>query len=311
MSGIGLIHNPNASRNKGKRWLADRLRWILGEDGIVEETPVPEKIAEVAERFKKNGVDLLLINGGDGTSHLVLSYFLKVYGEIKIPPFLHLRGGTMNTIANSLGVVRLSTEKLIKRILEKYRRKEKFDIIERNIIKIGDRFGFIFGSGLVSNFLEAYYSGKGRGALKAIKVILRGILSAIGRTGYSKDLFRNVIAKIIADGETIPMKAFTVILGATVRDVGLGFKPAYLAETPERFHFIASDIKVFQLLMNIPRLLMAKPLSREYVYDRLVRSVTLEPAQGFTFKYTIDGELYTAREPISLELGPALSVIRG
>lgn len=311
MSGIGLIHNPNARRNIGKKWLADKLRKIVGDAGVVVETHTLDAIKEVAEKFKKNGIDLLLINGGDGTHHHVLTNFLNIYKDKKLPPVLHLRGGTMNTIANSLKVKKLSTEELLKKIVDKYIRKEKFDMIERNIIKIGDRFGFIFGCGFVSNFLEAYYAGKGTGAIKALKVIFRGISSAIVGTDYYKRLFREVRAKIIADGETLPLELFTIILGATVRDVGLGFKPAHQAERSGFFHLLATDINVYRLISYIPKLLMGKPLNPDKVLSRVVKDVTLEPINGEKIKYTIDGELYTTETPLNLQIGPALTVVRG
>lgn len=311
MSGIGLIHNPNAKRNIGKKWLVDKLRRIIGTTGIVVETPTTDVVKEVAEKFKKNGVDLLIINGGDGTNHLVLTHFLNVYKEKLIPPFLHLRGGTMNTVANSLKVKKLSTEKLLRKITDKYIRKENFDIIKRNIIKIGDKYGFIFGSGFVSNFLDAYYNGKGTGVWKAVKVILKGVGSAVTGTEYTKNLFKTVTTKITADGDIISLNNFTIILGATVRDVGLGLKPAYLAEKSGFFHFLASDINVFRVLSYIPKMLMAKPLNSEKIYSRVVKNVILEPINGEKIKYTIDGELYSTDKSLSLQIGPAINVVRG
>lgn len=311
MSGIGLIHNPNARRNIGKKWLPDKLRRIIGNAGVVIETANIETVRNVVEKFKKNGIDLLIINGGDGTHHHVLTQFLNIYKDKKLPPVLHLRGGTMNTIANSLRVKKLSTEKLLRKIVDKYMRKEKFSMVERNTIKVDDKYGFIFGSGLVSNFLDAYYNGKGTGSWKALKVILKGVASAITGTEYVKNLFKTIKAKIIVEGDTISLRNFTIILGATVRDVGLGFKPAYLAGSPGVFHFLASDINVFRVLSYIPKMLMAKPLNSEKIYSRVVKNVTLEPMDGEQIKYTIDGELYSTDKPISLQVGPAINVVRG
>lgn len=311
MSGIGLIHNPNARRNIGKKWLVEKLSRIIGNSGIVVETPTSDAVREVAEKFKRNGVDLLVINGGDGTNHLVLTNFLNVYKEKLIPPFLHLRGGTMNTIANSLRVKKLSTEKLLRKIVDKYKRKENLDIVKRNIIKIGDKYGFIFGCALISNFLHAYYTGKGTGAWKAIKVILKGVGSAVTGTEYAKNLFKAVKTKIVADGESIPLQNFTVILAATVRDIGLGFKPAYLAGKSGFFHLLASDIDVFRVLSYIPKMLMAKPLNSEKIYSRLVQNVILEPINGERIKYTIDGELYSTDRALHLQIGPTINVVRG
>jgi len=311
MSGIGLIHNPNARKNIGKKWLADHLRRIIGDTGVVVETPTPEAVKETAEKFKKNGIDLLLINGGDGTNHIVLTQFLNVYKDKKLPPFLHLRGGTMNTLANSLKVKKLSTEQLLRRIVDKYIRKEKFDMIERNIIKIGERFGFIFGTGLVSNFLEAYYRGHGTGSTKALKVIMNGIISSLTGTEYVKNLFKKVNVRIVADKEIVPIQNLTILLAATVKDVGLGLKPAHLAEIRDFFHLIVSDINVFRVLSYIPRMIFAMPLKNKRIFSKIVKQVVIEPLLSNTIRYTIDGELYSTDTPLTLEVGPLLSVVRG
>jgi diacylglycerol kinase family enzyme len=48
---------------------------------------------------------------------VTLTGFLDVYGEKPIPPVALLRGGTMNTVANSVGVARQSSERLLARLI--------------------------------------------------------------------------------------------------------------------------------------------------------------------------------------------------
>ena len=269
MSGIGVIHNPNAKKNRGKNHIVPSLRKIVGKSGIVEETKHPDEIPRATEKFRNMDIDILAINGGDGTNHLTLTHFLKVYAGQPIPPFIHLRGGTMNTVANSLGISREPTEQILKKIADKYTRREKMDVIKRNIMKIGDKYGFIFGSGLVANFLEAYYEGRTTGPGKAIRVIAKSIISAISRTEYIKKLFMPVNARVSADSREIPLRYFTLLLGATIKDVGLGFKPTYLGDKAGTFHLLASDISPIRVILSLPKVLKGIPLGLKNVHDLL------------------------------------------
>ena len=63
-----------------------------------------DELYRIAEDFRRDDIDVLAISGGDGTNHVTLTGFLDVYGGHTMPQVALLRGGTMNTVANSVGV---------------------------------------------------------------------------------------------------------------------------------------------------------------------------------------------------------------
>ena len=203
MAGIGLVHNPNAKQNKHLHGMEDTFARLLGDLGIVRVTEKPDEISEVAREFLDREIDILVVSGGDGTCHLTLTKFIQIYGEKKLPLIVHTRSGTMNTIARSLSGIKGTPEKIVSTVVDKYRRGEPFTLTERNILKANDWYGFIIGSGLSANFIPAYDEGEERGPIKAAKVILTGVCSALFGTKYADKLVEPVRAKIWLSGREL------------------------------------------------------------------------------------------------------------
>ena len=93
MGPIGVITNPKAKKNIREKGIKQKLQSIVGDIGIVRETPLPDHVDAVAEEFKRNDISLLCINGGDGSISITLRSFLDVYQDAPLPPVVHLRGG--------------------------------------------------------------------------------------------------------------------------------------------------------------------------------------------------------------------------
>ena len=101
---IGVVLNPKSRRNLRDPRAATRLARTLGDHGVVREARSIDELHRIAEDFKRLRIDILGISGGDGTNHVTLTGFINVYGGMALPQIAFLRGGTMNTVANSVGV---------------------------------------------------------------------------------------------------------------------------------------------------------------------------------------------------------------
>ena len=120
MGGIGVVSNPLARHNQRHPETSARLRALLGSEGELAVAATTEELAGAVERFRASGIDLLAVNGGDGTGHVVLTAFAHAYGSGHLPPVALLRGGTMNTVADA-HEVRGSPESILKALLERRR----------------------------------------------------------------------------------------------------------------------------------------------------------------------------------------------
>src|SRR5215813_8042062 len=121
MSGIGVVVNPFAGRNRRAGGRVLRLGDVLGAHGWVRETRSLTHLADVAAECRDRAVDLLGVCGGDGTMARTLSALVHAYGSDTLPGILPLRGGTMNTIARSMGCPAWQPERMLAEIVANYR----------------------------------------------------------------------------------------------------------------------------------------------------------------------------------------------
>jgi len=105
MKQIGIILNPSAKINSRKTTaVIKKLDEIFGGKALLRTTKNKLEIPGVMEEFHDEGVKLLLISGGDGTICSVLSTYLKLFGDDKLPVILPLMGGTINMIGSDAGL---------------------------------------------------------------------------------------------------------------------------------------------------------------------------------------------------------------
>jgi len=308
MSGIGVIHNPFARGNMRRPGVIKKIRCLIGDVGELWETRNINELPGVAEDFLKKKLDILAVNGGDGTLHIVLSAFIKVYGETPLPKVMSLRGGTMNTMATSLKL-KGRTVSILEKAVRKYRDAQPMNELKQHLLKVNDKYGFMCGAGVVSNFLDEYYSAPVPGPWKAVKIVAGGAASGIVGGPYARSLFKPAPIRVHIDGKQLPQESFSGILGCTIKEVGLGLKPTFRAyDKPNHFHFIATDINPFRFAVRIP----AFWLSRDWVgpkvqHSGVTKEVVVEPLSPI--RWTVDGEMYTSAEPLHFSVGPTLSVV--
>ena len=285
-----------------------QLGYLLGSRGAAEATKSLDDLQRAAEEFKAAGIDVLGINGGDGTIHLTLSTFIKVYGDAPFPKVAILPGGTLNTIAAGMGI-RGKPQELLYEVIDRYHQGEDLPTVECNALRIGDKHGFLFGNGLVANFLAAYYETGKPSPIMGAKVLFRAIASAIFRTSFAKKLFRRFVGDVVVDGKPWARRDFVTVMGGTVPEIGLGFKPFYrYREEPDHFPLLGIHCGPFGVVTDLRRIHRGKPMRRDKVISVVAKEVVLRPDEPFT--YTIDGDVYTAEGELSLGIGPRLRLIR-
>jgi YegS/Rv2252/BmrU family lipid kinase len=102
-----LIHNPNAgTRGNSRRRLLDKARRILSAKGIeadLTETIGPGHATEIAEKAIRDGRQLVIACGGDGTLNEVVNGLANSKNGHRVPLAL-LPGGTANILAKELNL---------------------------------------------------------------------------------------------------------------------------------------------------------------------------------------------------------------
>jgi diacylglycerol kinase family enzyme len=303
-----VVINPHAKRNKKLPELPEKLEKILGPSAVVRLSQSLDGVESVAREALAAGCEVLGICGGDGTIHHTVSRFLKVYGSHPLPKILTLGGGTMNMVCHSVGVLGPS-EGIARRYRAIVDEERKLPIVFRETIHIEERYSFIFGLGLVSNFLDAYYEGGDTGPVKAALVVQRAITSVMKRSEFAKELFAPWRGEVVVDGKTLPYAQYTAVLAQTIENLGIGFKPMYRAfEQPGTFHLIATQMNAVKLVNHLPDVFFGRPMHHPETYDTVAKGMILRPEKEIL--YTMDGDMYTTQGELTVGMGPTLEILK-
>src|SRR5258706_8100561 len=110
---IGVITNPNSRKNRNRPHRAERLQRIVGSMGEVNETASVESIKPVLRDFLRKRARYWVADGGDGALHWMLRMGMEVLQEdefvgqnVTLPATLPTKGGTIDFVANNVGIER-------------------------------------------------------------------------------------------------------------------------------------------------------------------------------------------------------------
>ncbi len=307
MAGIGVITNPHSRRNRRNPELARQLAYILGERGTLQMPRDLEALDEVARRFLEREVEVVAINGGDGTNHRVLSALLRVYGEQPLPIIAMLRGGTMNTAAHGLGI-KGSPEALLGQLTSLYASGAPMPLTERNLVLVDDNAGFIFGNGLISRFLEAYYKGSEPSPAKAAWLLAKAIGSAVVQGPFIRELAAPIQAEVRLDGRLWPSLPWTTIGVSTVDDIGLGFRPFHqVLQHPGTLQAVGIGCTPMRFAKALPTIYRGQAVADPAVITGLGEELVIS-AEG-PQSYMIDGDFHQGGQRIVVRLGPRVRLV--
>ncbi|MEC7984907.1 MAG: diacylglycerol kinase family protein [Myxococcota bacterium] len=306
MKSIKVISNPNSGHNRKNPRHLQTLSKILQNELYL---PTLDQLSNTIQRFQEERLEILGISGGDGTIHQVLTTLNEVYQDNPWPKIVLLPSGTMNNIAKNTGFKKRSTV-ILRKVMDKIRTNQPFQIIKKRPLIVGNRVGFIFGFGGIAQFLDAYYEGGNPSQLKAATLLTRAIGSAFINGSFVKKVFRPTAVDIRVDGRSyIQHKRFTVAGISTLADLGFGFRPFYRTLTNhEVAQFIGFTQPPIWIALALPKIRLASAIQSERVADECGATFTLKPESPM--KYTIDGDLYTVSDTLDLTLGPMLEFIQ-
>jgi diacylglycerol kinase (ATP) len=346
--GIGVIYNPRSGRNVRDPRAAGRLARTLGDHGVIREAGSIDELYRVAEDFRKLDIDVLGISGGDGTNGTTITGFLDVYAGNALPQIAFLRGGTMNTVANSVGVRRDRPEGLLHQLCRAYvaRAARPLVDVERHVMCIraegplarphakretahddehgpssvrpssrtlATKYGFNFGTGVVCGFLNEYYAyGQPPNPLVAAKTLFRGVGSAAVGGEMIKRMaepFRGSVE--VGDGTVWPERDYLSVAGGTVDQIGLNFRPFHrYAERPNTFHLLGIHTSPMGFVSQLPRIWRAQAMKPGHTYEAVTTQATIRSPRS-PLHYMIDGDVYACEGALHVSIGPRVRIIVG
>jgi diacylglycerol kinase family enzyme len=301
--------NPGSRANRKDPGCADRFATILGDTGRVAAPAGLDVLADEARRAAAESPALIAIHGGDGTLHRTLSALISAYGGRALPPIAILTGGTMNVVASSLGI-RAKAEDFLTELVAAARAGTPPATLHRRCLQIGDHYGFIFGNGLLSNFLEEYYARGSYGTWRALWVVLRTLFSLLTTRRYARRILRRFCGLVMVDGRPLPRRQLTGLGAATVTEIGFKLKLHHRADDdPDRMGGLAIHGGAVSLLLDIINVRLGRGLSAKRATSFVANHVSIAPDAPES-TYTLDGDLYTHQGPLTVQIGPALAIVK-
>ena len=308
---IAVFVNPRSRSNRRDPTLAARLGDCVRGTGSLIAPHTLEELDLAAQRLaaSPSPPSVIAVHGGDGTLHRVLTALLLAFGERPLPPLAILGGGTMNVVTSSLRI-RFPAIPYLRDLSALARMGRAPVTLPRRCLKVGDQFGFVFGNGVLANFLEAYYGGEhGYGPGRALYLLARLFCSAIIRGPFMRRIFRRFRGRVVVDGHALEFPELMAVGAGTVREVGLGFKLYHRADDDlDRFGMLAIHSGALALVADLWAVHLGRGIAPSRAFSAVASRLEIVPEESGS-PYTIDGDLYRATGTLSIAPGPRLAIV--
>jgi diacylglycerol kinase (ATP) len=294
---LGVISNPNSGRNRSQiAAVCKLLESAQGVRHIVTDSCAAIESALVS--MARDGIDVIAINGGDGSVAHVLTV-LHSCSPFGTPPLLcAIPGGTTNVTVGDIGIRGGLTEAILLLLGWLHSGNPQASVVERPVIGVTSSAGqllgcgLVFGAGAVVDGIEYWQEqvrSRGmRSELSSGVAMVRTLWGMIhDHDGFDESL------RIGIDGsgnERIEGEFMLLVISALER-LFLGIHPFWGGGTG-LLHFTAIERRAPRFARALPSLLRGKATrymssSTGYHSSRL-DSVRLD----FNSAFTLDGELH-------------------
>lgn len=311
MSGIAVLLNPHAGGNAADAGRADKLARAVGDQGRVFAPGSLAELDDAVARALEPDPEVLALCGGDGSYFRAFSAIHRLVGDGPWPAILPLPAGTINNLSHAVRSLGGSPERLLARVVADRQRGIAHQVADCDLFRVGeDEVGYTFGAGMIVNFLRAYYAQPRPSPVSAAGLIARLIGSAAIRGRLQAKIFQPFEADVVCDGERVPHRSFRMLIASSVRAIGLGFEPFYMAgRKPGHVHVLGGPATAGRLIRSLPRFREGLPANDPQLYDNIAGEMEVEFARPAY--YTVNGDLLGPVMRVRLRRLRRITVIRG
>lgn len=297
---IGLLSNPHSGRNR--RMLGHLQNIVTAAGGVHHEiTPDVSDIPLALRRMAQADIEVVAVNGGDGSVALVLGCLLSGDSPFPSPPLLcALPGGTTNVTVGDVGI-RGGLDTALLRLLAWRNGKLEGRELSRPVIGVrGARgqvlgCGLVFGAGAVVTGIEYWQeSVRSRGMRSEYSSGVAMVRTLWGMLRGHERFARPVRMQLQLPGATPVDADFTLLTVSTLERLFLGIHPFWGQETGAlRITAIERGARGFA--RALPSILAGR--APVHADDGGYHSANTETLLlGFNGSYTMDGELHIAEK---------------
>ena len=228
---IGVLSNPVSRRNIGK---LREVREFIGRHDDVMHVELADfgALKSVLNDFAAAGVELLVINAGDGTVSAVLTGIFELGEYSDYPKLAVLPGGTSNTIAADVGLSGDRVESLQRLFTVVERGEVEHHCVTRPLIRVDydpaqtAAIGMFFSTAAICDaislrrrlFPQRWIPDPVAGAL-TLGYVLGGVLLS------RSQMLRGHSIAIELDAASEPATSFSLVMVTTLSQIFLGSSP--------------------------------------------------------------------------------------
>lgn len=220
---VGVIANPRSHRNNGGSRPA-----ALPEAIVFKREPASRnELVSILTQFVNEGVELIVIDGGDGTVRDVLSVAHMVYRGV-MPRVAVIPSGKTNALALDLGLPEhWDLGDAIRAHVENRVADREPVHIHWNNNALPDQLGFIFGLGVFSRATllaqRVHRKGMFNNLAVALTVAMALLKSLLG--GPRNSWRRGDMARVSRNGVEVFAERVYLMLASTLRNMPVGLRP--------------------------------------------------------------------------------------
>lgn len=294
---IGVISNPLSAGNRKGLQPVERMLAGYGQ-ALHRQAVHPKQVKAAVRDFARYGVDLVVVNGGDGTTQAVLTALFTTEWPDQAPFLALLRAGGTSMIARDVGLPGSRLQGLSRLLGWAYAGRGAASLIKRPVLRLewekgGEpMYGMFFGAGGIYEGIKfcltrVYTKGVG-GELAAGLTLVRFLLAAA--RGDRRTVPPAPI-RVALEGMAMQDMDVLVLLVTTLERLFLGMRPYWGTEGgPLHFTAIRSDAAhLLRVAPSLIRGLRSRWASPRHGYlSHNLRDLRLYIQSGFT----LDGQLY-------------------
>ena len=304
---IGVLNNLRAGR---RRPAAARLGEVLrGRTDVVSvETEGAHELAPALAELERREIDVLVLNGGDGTVQCALSALLRDPTRERLPAIAPLRGGRTNSTSSDLGADRDPARGLARLLAATDAGQLDRLAVARPVLRVRsalrgvDQYGMFFGAGLIYRAIGLVHRKfpPGRQGVFGAGLVTGAL---VGKVVFrpSSGILTPDKCQVRIDGRDLVDAELYLLIASSLERLFLRINP-FWGCGPGGMRLTALASRAQWMALAAPGILAGHPprwLSRErgYASERAERA-ELRISCGFT----IDGELFAPEPEEHVEL---------
>jgi diacylglycerol kinase (ATP) len=251
MTRIGVLNNLRSGRGQSR---VEQVLALLRShpDVLHVETGNSSLMPEALAEFEREGVELLVVNGGDGTLQHLLTELLSAREGTWLPRVAPIRGGRTNVSAIDLGADRDPVRSLSTLIDAARAGRLREREVDRAVLRVdlgpgdGVHYGIFFGAGMLYRAVQLtpryFPEGRAQGLFGAGTVFATLLgRAAAGRLGGVLGADK---VQLSVDGEPGPAREYRLVMATSAERLFLGIRPFWgEGPGPVRLTLLAADAR--------------------------------------------------------------------